>query len=135
MAGYSKRALFQKLGMKPGSTWMLINAPTNYFEILGDYQDITFTYVADKYDGIHVFTNKTSEVWTYMDELKERIQANGAIWFSWFKKSAKLPTEVTEDTIRDAALERGLVDIKVCAVDESWSGLKVVWRKENRKQR
>ncbi len=132
MAGYSKRELFQKLGMKPGSTWMLINVPQNYLEILGNYQDITFSDDTAKLDGIHVFTNQSAEVLTYMDELKERIQSDGAIWFSWYKKSSKMPTEVTEDTIRTAALERGLVDVKVCAVDEQWSGLKVVWRKENR---
>jgi hypothetical protein len=67
-----------------------------------------------------------------MITLSRQIKKNGCIWFSWYKKSARLPTEITEDIIRDTALSMGLVDIKVCSVDAYWSALKIVWRVENR---
>ena len=67
-----------------------------------------------------------------LDEARGVIRQDGTIWVSWYKKAAKLPTEITEDTIREAALPMGLVDVKVCAVDEKWSGLKLMIRKENR---
>ena len=68
-----------------------------------------------------------------MPESFRHLKQSGSFWVSWYKKAAKLPTEITEDTIRDAALPLGLVDVKVCAVDEKWSGLKLVIRKENRR--
>jgi len=88
---------------------------------------------ASKTDILHIFTNSRDELFRLLDEAREVIRQDGMIWVSWYKKAAKLPTEITEDTIRDAALPLGLVDVKVCAVDEKWSGLKLVIRKENRK--
>ena len=83
-------------------------------------------------DMIHFFTNGRDELFRGLAEYKNLIKQDGSIWVSWYKKAAKLPTEITEDTIREAALPIGLVDVKVCAVDDRWSGLKLVIRKENR---
>ncbi len=83
-------------------------------------------------DLIHLFTNSRDELFGKLAECVRLIKQDGTIWVSWYKKAAKLPTEITEDTVREAAFPLGLVDIKVCAVDEKWSGLKLVIRKENR---
>ena len=83
-------------------------------------------------DLIHLFTNSRDELFSKLALCVRLIKQNGTIWVSWYKKAAKLPTEITEDTVREAAFPLGLVDIKVCAVDEKWSGLKLVIRKENR---
>ena len=91
-----------------------------------------FTGEGSDFDGIHIFCNELDQLRKYFRDFSCQIKKDGCIWFSWYKKSAKLPTEITEDTIRDTALVAGLVDVKVCAVDEKWSALKVVWRKENR---
>jgi hypothetical protein len=83
-------------------------------------------------DLVHIFTNSRGELFSRLAESVRLIKQNGSIWVSWYKKAAKLPTEITEDTIREAAFPLGLVDVKVCAVDDKWSGLKLVIRKENR---
>ncbi len=132
--GYSGTPLAQKLGIKSGFTVLTIGAPDDYSHLLGDPYDIKI--IADKPAGrpdfIHFFTNSREDLFSRLADLRNVIRQDGAIWVSWYKKAAKLPTEITEDTIRDAALPIGLVDIKVCAVDEQWSGLKLVIRKENR---
>jgi hypothetical protein len=132
--GYSGTPLAQKLGIKSGNTVLTLNAPDNYKTLLGDPYDIKI--IADKPAGrpdiIHLFTNSRDELFSKLADLRNVIQQDGMIWVSWYKKAAKLPTEITEDTVRDAALPLGLVDVKVCAVDENWSGLKLVIRRENR---
>ena len=87
---------------------------------------------SDGVDIVHLFTNSRDELFGELARLRNVIRQGGAIWVSWYKKAAKLPTEITEDTVREAAFPLGLVDVKVCAVDEKWSGLKVVIRKVNR---
>ena len=84
-------------------------------------------------DLVHFFTNSRDDLLRGLAEYMRLIKQDGAIWVSWYKRSAKLPTEITEDTVREAALPLGLVDVKVCAVDDNWSGLKLVIRRENRK--
>ncbi len=111
---------------------MIIDAPDHYFDILGPVEGVTFQQADRDLDGIHIFCKTAAEVEAGMDSLKDQIKKNGMIWFSWYKKSAKIPTDVTEDLVRNTALAIGLVDVKVCAVDKQWSALKVVWRKENR---
>ncbi|MCB0687349.1 MAG: hypothetical protein KDC53_12520 [Saprospiraceae bacterium] len=129
----SPNPLYKKLGMKPGALWKIIHAPDHYFTILGPVGEVKFSSNAVRdLDGIHVFTNRIVELEKYMLQLPSQIKKNGSIWFSWYKKSAKQPTEITEDIIRDTALALGLVDVKVCAVDQNWSALKIVWRLENR---
>jgi len=83
-------------------------------------------------DIVHLFTNTRDGLFRSVSVARHLIKQDGTIWVSWYKKAAKLPTEITEDTVREAAFPIGLVDVKVCAVDEKWSGLKLVIRKENR---
>ncbi|CAN5429752.1 DUF3052 family protein [soil metagenome] len=132
--GYSGTPLAKKLGIKDGLAVLTINAPDNYrklVEPLPDAVTITDTSTQDA-DLIHLFTNNRDELFSKLSECVRLIKQNGSIWVSWHKKAAKLPTEITEDTVREAAFPLGLVDVKVCAVDERWSGLKLVIRKENR---
>ena len=133
-AGYSGTPLAKKLGIKEGFTVLTINAPNNYRELLEPLPQNTklTSKPGEDLDFIHFFTNSRDDLFRGLAEQKHMIKQDGTIWVSWYKKAAKLPTEITEDTIRDACLPLGLVDVKVCAVDEKWSGLKLVIRKENR---
>jgi len=133
-AGYSGTPLAKKLGIKEGMLVVSVDAPQNYDELLSPLPDgvrISKNARRDA-DVIHIFTNTRDGLFKAVSEVRHLIKQNGSIWVSWYKKAAKLPTEITEDTIREAAFPLGLVDVKVCAVDEKWSGLKLVIRKENR---
>jgi len=83
-------------------------------------------------DILHIFTNTRDGLFRGLADARTLIKQNGTIWVSWYKKASKLPSEITEDTVREAAFPLGLVDVKVCAIDEKWSGLKLVIRRENR---
>jgi hypothetical protein len=135
MAGYSGTPLARKLGIKPGTILHTVNAPADYPTLLDPLpENVTVVHkVKDEIDLVHVFTRKRSELLELLTRYQRRIKQNGAIWVSWPKKSSGIPSEITEDTVREVALPLGLVDIKVCAVDDTWSGLKLVIRKENRK--
>jgi len=137
MAGYSGTPLPQKLGIKPGLTVVAINPPANYRRLLGQIPDsITFSErLKSGSSFVHLFTSRRSEMQKKMSILRDKISDNGAIWVSWPKKSSGISTDVTEDVIREIALPLGFVDIKVCAVDETWSGLKLMIRRENRKSK
>ena len=137
MAGYSGTPLPQKLGIKPGLMVVTINPPANYRRLLGQIPDsITFSErLKSGSSFVHLFTSRRSEMQKKMSILRDKISDNGAIWVSWPKKSSGISTDVTEDVIREIALPLGFVDIKVCAVDETWSGLKLMIRRENRKSR
>lgn len=120
---------------------MTVNAPDNYQDLVAPLPENVTIWDAEARtplsanngaDLIHLFTNSRDELFSELAECVKLIKQNGSIWVSWYKKSAKLPTEITEDTVREAAFPLGLVDIKVCAVDEKWSGLKLVIRRENR---
>lgn len=132
-AGYSGTPLAKKLGIKEGHLVLAINAPADYEEILEDLpDDIEMKKVESasegdrRYDVIHAFTKERAWLETALPTLRGRILWNGAIWASWPKKASKVATDVTEDVVRGLALQNGLVDVKVCAVDEVWSGLKLV---------
>lgn len=132
--GYSGTPLVKKLGIKEGFTILAVNPPEDYESLVSPLPRVAQIVEqpdAD-HDIIHLFTNTRDELFRCLAEYKNLIKPNGSIWVSWHKKAAKLPTEITEDTIREAALPLGLVDVKVCAVDEKWSGLKLVIRRENR---
>ncbi len=133
-AGYSGTPLAKKLGIKEGFTVLCVNAPDNFLELLEPLPEgvIILESPQTDIDVVHFFTNRRDELFRGLADHRNWITQNGSIWVSWYKKAAKLPTEITEDTVRDAAFPLGLVDIKVCAVDEKWSGLKLVIRKENR---
>ena len=88
--------------------------------------------IGNGFDLIHLFTNSRSTLFMELSESMRHMKKSGSFWVSWYKKAAKLPTEITENTVREAAFPLGLVDIKVCALDEKWSGLKLVIRRENR---
>ena len=132
--GYSGTPLAKKLGIKEGFSVTAVNAPDNFEELLQPLPNHVSlsSELKPEIDVIHFFTNSRDELFRGLAEYKRLIKQNGSIWVSWYKKAAKLPTEITEDTVREAAFPLGLVDIKVCAVDEKWSGLKLVIRKENR---
>jgi Protein of unknown function (DUF3052) len=135
MAGYSGTPLSQKLGIKAGTTVLVINRPENYGELLGQLpNDVCLTdRPARDLDFVHFFTMRRSELQRQLKLLRGKLSDTGTIWVSWPKKSAGVSTDVTEDAIREAALPLGLVDTKVCAVNETWSGLKLMIRRENRK--
>lgn len=128
MAGYSNTPLAKKLGIKDKFIIKLIKAPDYYFKLFTDMPlnvEITKSKSVLK-DFIHYFETSAEKLNSTLPKLKKELQSNGIIWISWYKKSAKMKTDITEDIIRDIALKNGLVDIKVCAVDELWSGLKLV---------
>lgn len=135
MAGYSTAPLAKKLGIKNNFRVKLINQPDYYFKLFSDLpDDIVFINDAKtKKDFIHCFTNNAEWLYGEMKQLKNEIVSNGIIWVSWYKKSAKLPTDITEEVIRTIALNNGLMDVKVCAVDEIWSGLKLMIPVKDRK--
>jgi hypothetical protein len=135
MAGYSGKPLAQKLGIKPGMTVVTMNAPPNYRTLLNRAaNDVNFAgRIGNGCDFVHFFTTRRSELQKQLKRLRRKIADVGVVWVSWPKKSAGIPTDVTEDVIRAVALPLGFVDVKVCAVDETWSGLKLMIRRKNRK--
>jgi hypothetical protein len=134
-AGYSGTPLPQKLGIKPGLTVVTINAPANYRRLLGTIPDrVTFSDRLKSDAGfVHIFVKRRSELVKRLSVLREKIADTGTVWVSWPKRSASVLTEVTEVVVRAVALPLGFVDVKVCAIDETWSGLKLMVRRENRK--
>jgi hypothetical protein len=134
MAGYSATPLAKKLGIKPGFKIRLINAPDYYFDLFTDLPSNVHVLKdkKPKKDLIHFFVKSLSEFENIIIDIANEIEQDGMIWVSWYKKSSRIATDVTEDKIRDTALALGLVDIKVCAVDENWSGLKLVIPLNNR---
>lgn len=134
MAGYSATPLSKKLGIKDGYVLYVKNAPENYPSMLDPLPanvKIVRRLTADL-DLIHFFTKSRAELAENLRVQIQKMKQNGCIWVSWPKKSSGVKTDITEDVVRAIALPMGLVDIKVCAVDEVWSGLKLVIRKESR---
>jgi len=133
-AGYSGTPLWKKLGIRPGHRIKTRNAPDNYAQLIAPLPaDVRLsTRFRGQIDLWHLFTVSRAELTRVLSQAQQEIQRDGMIWVSWPKKAAKVPTDVTEDTIREVCLPMGLVDVKVCAVDAVWSGLKLVIRKELR---
>ena len=127
-SGYSGKTLSQKLGLVPGMKAVSFFAPKEYKTWLGSNGSIVKKGISPQWDFVHLFTNEIAELERQLVRLRSEIKPDGMIWVSWYKKSSKLPTEITEDIIRDTCLPLGLVDVKVCAVSEEWSGLKLVIR-------
>ena len=127
-AGYSGTPLLKKLGIKPEYKLLLINSPDNYFELLEANIRDQIVNKSETPDWIHLFVKNIKEFESEMKKLKAIINKNSAItlWVSWYKKSSGFATDVTEDVIRDFALRNRLVDVKVCAISDLWSGLKLV---------
>ncbi len=131
--GYSGTPLWKKLGLKPGITaqalhapanWNVPDAPTPVDWLPGDSTQPAAVVIA--------FYREPDAFLAELDSLAERIRPSGMVWVAWPRKSTGHDSDMTENLIRDAALERGLVDVKVAALDEAWSGLKLVWRRELR---
>lgn len=133
-AGYSNTSLVKKLGIKPGFKIRFVDPPTHYFDLLeGLPADIVvLEEPVPELDFIHYFTKQAAGLERDLPALRSEIVPDGTIWISWPKKASKVPTDVTEDVIRNLALPLGLVDVKVCAVDAVWSGLKLVIRVKDR---
>ncbi|MEI9911868.1 MAG: DUF3052 domain-containing protein [Bacteroidota bacterium] len=128
IAGYSGTPLIKKLGITQDSIVLLINPPDNYFDLLEKDISGQLCKRRDTPGLIHLFVKNTREFETEMQKLKSYCKKNPtiSIWVSWYKKTAKIPTDITEDVIRNYALKNDLVDVKVCAVSDIWSGLKLV---------
>ena len=137
MAGYSGTPLPQKLGIKPGMIVVAIDPPDNYRKLLNPIPSgVNFaSRPVGNSKFIHLFVMRRSELLKQLSILRGKIAEDAMVWVSWPKKSSGVASDVTEDVIRAVALPLGFVDIKVCAVDEIWSGLKLMIRKENRKSK
>ena len=132
--GYSGTPLAKKLGIKEGAKISLFNQPDYYFDLFKDFPtDVKIIKYSSRVDFIHYFTEQQKELIKDINKLKNSIEQNGMIWISWPKKSSGVETDMNEDVVRNLALKNGLVDIKVCAIDEKWSGLKLVIPVKNRK--
>jgi len=133
-AGYSGTPLAKKLGIKNGFNIALFHQPDYYFKLFTDFPaNVDLTNKTSNIDFIHYFTIEEKQLLRDIIMLKNRIKQNGMIWISWPKKSSKVSTDINEDVVRGIALRNGLVDIKVCAVDDTWSGLKLVIPVKDRK--
>ena len=132
--GYSGTPLARKLGIKPGVAVVTIDAPANYEALLTPLPDgVRFVVrVSGATDIVHLFATRAGALGRAVDTIRQKIRPDAAVWVSWPKKASKVATDITEQTIRDIALPMGLVDVKVCAIDQTWSGLKLVLRKELR---
>jgi hypothetical protein len=133
-AGYSGTPLAKKLGIVAGSHVAARHAPAGYRDLLAPLPDgVVFdAKIAATTDVVHIFADRRSVLAKELAALRQAIRSNGSVWVSWPKKASKVPTDITEDTIRELALPLGFVDVKVCAVSETWSGLKLVIRMELR---
>lgn len=132
--GYSGTPLARKLGLKEGCTVAILDEPAGYRTLLAPVPaGVEFTSQATGTTDIaHAFVTARDELAAHLQALRKTLTPEAALWISWPKKASKVPTDITEDTIRELALPLGFVDIKVCAVDAVWSGLKLVVRKELR---
>ena len=128
MAGYSGTPLLIKLGIRPEMKVMLINEPGNYYDLLEVNINNQLNRKNETPDLVHLFVMNNKDFEAGMKKLKTNIKKKPKIiiWVSWYKKSAGIQTNITEDVIRNYALKNGLVDVKVCAVSDIWSGLKLV---------
>lgn len=133
-AGYSGTPLPKKLGIKEGSAVALLRAPAGFDVTLGDLPDgVTVRARAQGTNDVVVtFHTSRADFEAALPKALKVLDVDGGLWVAWPKKASKVPTDMTEDVVREVCLPLGLVDNKVCAIDEVWSGLRVVWRKELR---
>jgi hypothetical protein len=133
-AGYSGTPLAKKLGIKEGARVLTLRAPAGYLDLLAPLpNDVMFDKkLSQATDLIHLFATRLQDFRTDLARMRKAMRSDATLWVSWPKKASKVATDISEDTIRDVAIPMGFVDIKVCAVTETWSGLKLVVRKELR---
>ena len=133
MAGYSQTPLVKKLGIKSGFNIAFASAPPGYTNELDLPPDVTIDSRSNKaLDFAQLFVKSEKELKTKFSEYAKRLNASGTLWVSWPKKSSGLTTDLSETIVREFGLASGLVDVKICAVDEVWSGLKFVYRLKDR---
>ena len=134
MAGYSATPLVKKLGLKPGARMAVSGCPIDYAALLGGLPDgvINLNLDAGGLDFIHVFIRNSSELSAGFEVWRAALQPAGMLWVSWPKRSSGVANDLDENKIREVGLAAGLVDVKVCAVDSIWSGLKFVYRLKDR---
>jgi hypothetical protein len=132
-AGYSGTALATKLGLKPGMQATWLGAPAHFGELLGPLDGVRVKARArGPLDVVVLFVTRRAELARRLPVLRGAVAPAGAVWVAWPKRASGVPTDVTENVVRDVALPLGLVDVKVCAIDDTWSGLRLVIRKELR---
>jgi hypothetical protein len=133
-AGYSGTPLVKKLGIKPGMHVLLLNPPADYAATLGELPDVLILLddVQSGLEFVQFFSKDRAEVETVFPQLKAALAYDGMLWVTWPNRASKVPTDLVENVIRDIGLANGLVDVKVAAVDAVWSGLKFVYRLEDR---
>lgn len=133
-AGYSGTPLQKKLGVKSGMNWLVIDAPREYRTWLGELPigSRIVSRAVVPYQAVHVFATELNTLDRVLKRLRQDLDPAGFIWVSWPKKASKVPTDITEDVVREVALPLDFVDIKVCAVTDVWSALKLVIRKTRR---
>jgi hypothetical protein len=134
VAGYSETALVRKLGFKDGMKVASLNAPAGFDDTLGALPEgvAVTTRLGGSKDMVILFVTERAVLARRLEALRAAIAPDGMVWVAWPKKASKMDTDITEDVVREVVLPTGLVDVKVCAIDETWSGLKIVIRKELR---
>lgn len=135
MAGYSGKALVVKLGIKKGMRVAALCSPVAYQELVGELPEgaKVVTWLRGESDFIHFFAKSESELNRTFPKLTQGLGENGMLWVSWPKRASKMASDLDENVVREIGLKAGLVDVKVCAVNEVWSGLKFVYRVKDRK--
>jgi hypothetical protein len=130
-AGYSGTPLVKKLGLQPGMAVQVIDAPAPYEEIVdglpADLKRVSRTTASTRF--VHVFAREAARLQRTLTALRAKLPSDATVWVSWPKKASGVATDINENTVRDVALPLGFVDVKVCAIDATWSGLKLVVRK------
>jgi hypothetical protein len=141
VAGYSGTPLPKKLGIKEGDLVVFRGAPDSFRETLGDLPDdvtvrarvsVPRSASVPRLDVIVAFFTSRRDVERHLPKLMEALDVDGGLWIAWPKGSSPVPTDITEDVVRDVGVARGMVDNKVCAIDETWSGLRLVYRRDDR---
>ena len=133
MAGYSKSPLIKKLGIKPEDKLLLVNIPEHYDNLIDCWPDeivILSEEEAEEIDFIHFFIQEMAELEIKFPRLKKKLRKGGGFWVSWPKGGSKLLKDLNGNDVRRVGLENGLVDVKVCAVDDDWSALKFMYRRK-----
>lgn len=135
MTGYSQTPLIKKLGIKTGTNMTVINAPMHYDELIGDWPvgtSVSRDLSEPTFEFIHFFTQNRMELAQQFPDLVAHLDKKGMLWVSWPKKTSELPSDLDENLVRELGLAAGVVDVKVAAIDDDWSGLKFVYRLKDR---
>jgi hypothetical protein len=130
--GYSGTPLIDKLGIKPGARLQFVSEPGDFFALLGDLPPGTSVVARGTLDFAILFVKSAAELRKRFAKLRDRLESNGMLWVAWPKKASGVSTDLTEGVVREFGLDSGLVDVKVCAIDATWSGLKFVRRLKDR---